>query len=806
MEVSEKIIRYSSFDNLIDAIKNDINTRDFLSQRYGVRFIMLNSFDTLRKLVFEMLDMGVELVRLDSILPKDEPDSWITTDQLKESILSCTKPSLITPFSELVRFYPEEQFRGFFNEIILSERIKSNRIYIPLIGLENRFIDFLSHFGRLSESAPIWQFNDPAPQSVEVFVIQKFKDINPTLIGKRCYLRTLSEWLEFWKDAPKERIVCSSLPINVNRKYSRPDNIFKFTPITNSYDYITQFLDVNLGFPYEEAEEDYLRLLLKDIVSLAKESFDFWEYVRDHFNVKQLSMYTLLDIWGRNNSTSYERWLVKKYFEHIPEANDFRYLLSCLQETTELSSSSELFRKIAQNIFYMPKEENVQKFIQEREKILQSLSSTFLSLVPDSIQEWMFDHIKEIGKNNVEIAVSLCSGIFDYEKQYLMGVLATHFDEEISKIVLSKYEDLRDYLSEDDISLTTDEWVLDYISKYKRAKIKDSLTEELKALVSEKNANKNAFYNWYYSFKNSKERLSEVLKSSLKPNKVYWLDGLGIEYISLIRKIVSSNPSFHVATSEITRANLPSETKLNGFYDEGIIKYEGLDKLGHDSAQYRPFETLGKEIELVKSYLNTILSDNSGSPVTITIVSDHGMSALSRKADSRKLEGKYNHEGRFMLVDKNGFADDDYFFTHKNEDDGKLYRVALTHSSLATKPTHEVHGGATPEEVLVPFIVITNKQDDKKVNYNINTISDKIPISKPRVELIINPQPQSVTLSYKGKTVKMERVGTQWGAIVEGVKEGKMKCFITPDFGDTQDIEIEFYGFGMGNIDEEFDI
>jgi hypothetical protein len=36
--------------------------------------------------------------------------------------------------------------------------------------------------------------------------------------------------------------------------------------------------------------------------------------------------------------------------------------------------------------------------------------------------------------------------------------------------------------------------------------------------------------------------------------------------------------------------------------------------------------------------------------------------------------------------------------------------VALTHASLNNRPVREVHGGCTPEEILVPFIVISNKK------------------------------------------------------------------------------------------------
>jgi hypothetical protein len=44
--------------------------------------------------------------------------------------------------------------------------------------------------------------------------------------------------------------------------------------------------------------------------------------------------------------------------------------------------------------------------------------------------------------------------------------------------------------------------------------------------------------------------------------------------------------------------------------------------------------------------------------------------------------------------------------------------VALTHASLNTKPVREVHGGCTPEEILVPFIVISNKKSEETLVKN----------------------------------------------------------------------------------------
>lgn len=805
MEVSEKIKKYTSFEELVTAIKEDVSTRDFLSRRYGVRFIMLNSFDTMRKLVLELQYINVDLVTLDGLIPSDEPDTWITTDALKKLVFGCKKHSLITPFSELVRFYPDDQFRGFFSEIILSERSKTSRIYIPIIGLENRFTDFLSHFGRLSESAPIWQYNDPVPQSVEVYVIKKYKDLNPTVIGKRCHLRTLSEWLQFWKEAPKEKIICSSLPINVNRTYSRPDNIFKFTPITNAYDYITQFMDVNLDFLHNPEDDAYLDILLKDIVDSAKENFSLWEYIRDRFNMARLTAHAALRVWAKEECTAYDRWLIKKYLEHLPELKSHEYLLTCLAETSDLEKPYDLFVQLATHVFYFPS--SVHKYHDERAELMQTLSSEFKKNVSIVKQEWIKDQIAELGQTSSETAVSFCTGTFDFEKEYLMGIYAYYQKEPYAKTALELYPDLKAYVSEaiPSFCVKTPQWVIDYFTAYRKAKIQDSLTSDVLTTVKEVNASRDSFYGWYFKFVNTKERLHSICADkSLKPDKIYWLDGLGAEYLPLIKSLVDGS-EFQIAYSEYTRSNLPTETALNGFR-VGVNKRDGIDKLGHDSGQYKPYGTLVREIDLVREYMQEIIKSNQGTPTNIAIVSDHGMSALSRKAESRKLDGNYDHEGRFMEVTKDKYLDDEFFFTHKNEDDGKYYRVALTHSSLAKKPTHEVHGGALPEEVIVPFIILTNKSTSKNPDFQILPVNDKVAISDAVVEVTIMPQPTEAFILFNGVKYEMKRKNTQWSAKIDGVTEGINNFVIIPDAGEPQNISIEFYGFGAGSIDDEFDL
>ena len=176
MDTSEKVKLFKAFEELTKEIIRDKESRDMLAQRYPVRFIMLNNFNEFKVLAKFMANIGVDTLDLENLIDEGEDDTWITKDMLKSAIKACKSSTFISPFSELVRFYNDDDFRGFFNEIMLLEDVHNTqkRVYIPLIGLQNRFTDFLNHFARIQESAPIWRY-DAETQSVEVF-FTKYKD------------------------------------------------------------------------------------------------------------------------------------------------------------------------------------------------------------------------------------------------------------------------------------------------------------------------------------------------------------------------------------------------------------------------------------------------------------------------------------------------------------------------------------------------------------------------------------------------------------------------------------------------------
>lgn len=813
---SDKIIRFNNLDDLKVAIGNDLKTRDVIAQRYCVRFIMLNDFTTFRELTkFLASGLSVKMFELQKLILGD--DKTITIDMLSEAIKGIAETSLVTPFSELVRFYKEEDFNGFFNEIILTEDLThpGKRIYIPIIGLNNRFNDFLKNFGRIQESAPIWQLYSPRDDKVKVF-ISKFK-IPFLPDGSEYYkLDTMKDWLNFWrKQAPQEKILCSAKPIRARWQNSRPDSIFSFTEITNVYEFITEFLGISIPFGYDHSESCYWEKLLETISSMSQDNFSWKTYVEKHFNTWDFSIPRILDIWVDEQRTSFDRWILKNYLIHTNCLEGNSYFLLCLEETTDYCNPAVFLVKLAERIFYSTTPAEREKFIDERFQILHLNIKFFREVVPKNNQDWIRDQLisKAQEESDLRTAKKLCTGTFDFEKELYFGWYLLRPDNIFGINHLKEfYPDLHAYLTASDNTIYQPgaEWVSSYFKAYRDAKIKDIFTDEVRTFIETYNATDASFWDWYYKHSTCHDLFHEIMADkNRQPDKVYWIDGLGAEFIPFIQYLVEkSKTGFEVIEAQVATTGLPSTTSLNRFDvdDKVIFKFGDLDALAH-SGHYRTRKTLIEELNTIRKIITAILRDNSVGNHTIAIVSDHGLSALSRLLEPRKLSGKAHHEGRYIPYTTAIAAEPmPEYITVKNSDDNQDYKVALTHSSLGRKPSHEVHGGCTPEEVLVPFIVLTNIDASKPINYAINPIKTDLPISNAKFECIINPKPKSAKLIIGNDRIDMIATGTKWTATIPKIKEGQLVVGILPDKGKITNFDVNIYGMGVGNSLSDFDL
>ena len=283
-------------------------------------------------------------------------------------------------------------------------------------------------------------------------------------------------------------------------------------------------------------------------------------------------------------------------------------------------------------------------------------------------------------------------------------------------------------------------WIVDYFREYNKSKLLNFKSDKIDSLLS-KNNNPDNFYDWYFNTHNN-YNIDEN-------NYVIWIDGLGAEWLPLLSYFLNyygkkNNKCIKYKT--ISSVNLPSATKFNKIVADKKISY--LDEYIHKNHYNYP-KSLLDELDYVKKISKSIVQIDSPK---ISIVSDHGFSFLCTK----KFGGykKYTfesskHEGRYMLWDKEDIENEDYISTKSgsfNHEDEK-YIVPLRHISLYNTPSHEVHGGATPEEILVPYFILEN-DESLNIDYDVSPLKNEINISmNADLPIDIFPEPNSLPMA-----------------------------------------------------------
>ena len=252
----------------------------------------------------------------------------------------------------------------------------------------------------------------------------------------------------------------------------------------------------------------------------------------------------------------------------------------------------------------------------------------------------------------------------------------------------------------------------EYIKEYKLCKLRNQISDRLKDLVLELNSSKDKFYGWYYQI----EEIRELVEPGVK---VIQLDAVGFEWAGFIVNVLKEK-GVPIEDVKVARAGLPTITEVNKL--EGALLIGDFDTLVHGICRYpiyiveemeKLYEIVSKEIEL-------------GGRLIIT--ADHGTTALSRIDEP--LGFNENGEGVRYIIGEASLPDTIVF------SGDRLYTVALTHRSISRKPPGEVHGGATPEEIIVPFIIV----GEKAVSYRLELGKKEITARTLKFRLFPEPK------------------------------------------------------------------
>ena len=730
---------FSHIDELIACVEYDKKISGSLAptaNRYPIRFVLFDNFrDSFDFVSIMQNEFGCIVESVNNWIDEPYCDAILTHSKLAskmnrfvEEMTIKNKDYVITPFSELARFYDNEQ-NFEFNTLISTvkgiqadeEAFSNNqRIYVPIVGLEGKFSKFTND-SQIVE----WYFKNNDKQLNYRLLITDNTVYNVQgLNNKFTVVNNMQEWLTVWRDKNAKRDIISISPsIFANAEYAQPDNAFTFCICHNVYDFLTNGLKLNLTtVTYDPKDEEHWLRLASEIDI---KNFSFDSFFNKYFHIDDLADYNVfLKTWFecKNN---FEKWLLCSYYSQ--KFCQKGYICQAIKELNSFTNY-DFFAAIALTIF---NEEGCEAYLDERFICLQQATLKGVVLT-NEVQNELFEKLSLLASEKGHLtAIRYFTPLTAAEKSLAISWLGRNF---ISRNDIGVFfPDLYNYLGK---SIGSNEsikkWVLNYTDLYKQCKISNNYSIDLKNVIEERNASDISFNQWYQDFRTTKT----ILNNRSDIEIYYWIDGLGIDWIPYMVELLSKDDNVFLNEIHIARAVYPTTTSINkvallDLSSNQLKKIGDLDSLAHQQGNKYP-DFILEEFKIVKDAIRKILSEYAGKK--IAIVSDHGLTALSQHRKGLNLAGvQSDHSGRVAIrTSGKGVSDNSYIVLEDN-----VTMCALRHESLCGKvPTGQsAHGGCTPEEVLVPLFIISSQPN--ATNYSATLMSREVSGAKPIVKYVI---------------------------------------------------------------------
>lgn len=729
---------FYSLDELYRAMETDkqdgLNAS--VSDRYAVRFILFPDFGSCREFVNHAAG-HTTIMRLSDLTDATAPDVLPTYSRLSDTIMKKFGEKqgdlTVTPFSELARFYYDNtEYRDFDALVGTLKGIENTakgrkmhrRIYLPVVGMLTKMERY-----EKDTQAFLWHLSLPdTPPAQKTLIMTcgslygvKGLDENYTVVNN------VREWLDAWNNPEmKESILCASPALFSHASNAQPDNVFKFVTCRNARELLTNGLCLDLSFiPYND---DAFWKQLAGEINISH--FSLNSFLAQRFGINSLSEDTFISAWTAQRDAFNRRLLCAAFLRSFPNS----YAGQVLRTLTSYTDAA-LFDALELHIFSLPLN-NAHQYLTARRNALCALSQTGASPSPEAQTE-LQNRLVRLFDGNPSEALQFITSASDVERQLLVMHACdnTINPESIKNIFPALYAYLRPSVNH--IPVTD---IDSYIDAYKRAKITNKYTEEIEQRINKLNASTTTFQNWYDQFKTTRTLLSS--RSDIEA--FYWIDGLGIDYIELVKWLLAARKSsgLYLNETHIAKAALPSVTQTNkaellALAKDNLPKSGDLDAEAHKPRPYPQY--ILDDLRLVEQIFDRILKDNPGRK--IAVVSDHGLSFLPQLRDGLHLKKLIADHGGRTASSADNVPHNSLFITLNN---GNTV-CALRHNSLTDKIPQGcgAHGGCTPEEALVPVFIISPNRT-AQISWTAELLTPTISAAQSQLQFRITGLPDNV--------------------------------------------------------------
>ncbi len=640
--------------------------------------------------------------------------------------ISCEKSNcFLSELTSFFRFYGEEKIKKILKNVL--EVTFQGHVVILTYQCEKQLEEIISADPRIS--GRIYLVNGEKSRLPELVFVSD--NISETVLKDEFILDGIDKVAHEIENHDTPTIYVRTAK-SVDKFY---DSLYSISTINSAYKILLK--KISFVVPIEEnmgtkSNWEYL-------LSLAtKLNADFSEICNNEFG-----NYQCLEAFLPNyfNYSENQKWLYFIALKNFYLKDDY---------FKEVISHTATYDRFIKNIFsyilnFEPNNKDFPSFYKQRKTLLNSLDNP-----KDEVMEFCGSV-----RHKEENAIYYLTDNTRLEKELIFELIEKYFQNcsksELERITSVIYPDLYKYLCDYNFDIPL---LREYFSLYKYSKVVNKVSPELEKIVEAQSVQRD--YNRYIE-----PRTSKIDKLDTENSQIYFVDAMGVEYLSYI--LAKCNENNLMAKITLCCANLPSITSQNKefvdyFEAKGLtvnkikelddIKHNGINNCNYTETKLpihliRELEIIDEILENIKSKLAKGICEKS------VIISDHGasrMAVIREKENMWEMSSKGKHSGRCCpKSDADNICSD--FITEEN---GFWVIANYDRFKGSRKANVEVHGGATLEEIVVPIIEITNMNN----NIEISIAHKEITVSfrkKAEIKLYSNTKLKDVKVSVEGK-------------------------------------------------------
>lgn len=678
--------------------------------------------------------------------------------------------------SEYLRlFYKSEQRTERFAKLwhTIVDASSTGRIIIPLWNCDSLWYDTslgLSTDERQKDFVYSISDYEAVSEQMNITVFSSaFEEYINQLSGKYTLIFGLREWYDRMlseTQIPTDYYLLTKQA----RSVSQAMGDITIRPIKTTYEFIRE----NLQDGFELKEEVCSEEMLSELFDESLKNSSIRDAILHRFNIVTFDGVAVMAKWS--GFSKGKQQLLRLWYRLNP---DNSYLCHCFEKY----GLREIEEHILLDIFDVMQFHN--EWVAEYQQLIKGLNL--------KKNEIYFEKLSIIP--TYEERLAFLTGDTREERIYMLRMVGQWLKQDAAQVCASKTLKLRYPLLQAYLGLMPDELgsvYNEYISEYKAHKLANTLPESDERFFRGIEPDSLPFR---YSVINQKITDSTVM---------LWIDGLGFEYLSLLLDKLAQSEDGTVVSCTLTQALLPTETEFNEQWKQMSVPYEKLnklDKLAHKGVVDEPdyYTCIEEQIAFfnrVSDKVNELLKNYQ----RVIITGDHGASRLAaRFFHTRKglpvfKDATPLSHGRYCSIKTKpvGVYED---LKETTDSSGQHYLVftSYNHFSLsgfaAGKDDDnviygEVHGGASPEEMIVPVVVFDSKVSlplNVKWSYDKSEAKLKRKVAKAAIEF----SKEIKTLEVKAGTVEAEVCdtgdGKTWTLSFEKITPGAYNLIIVAD-------------------------